>query len=56
MKRFIYLFCVCIKWTHLASKHQKNDVEAIKHNGKKWINEKDLEKALGYKNLASSKS
>ena len=34
----------------------KNDVEAIKHNGKKWRNEKDLEKALRYKNLASNKT
>ena len=31
----------------------KIDVEAIKHNGKKWINEKHLEKALGYKNLVN---
>ena len=35
---------------------EKNDVEPIKHNGKKWINEKDLEKALVYKNLVSSKT
>ena len=28
---------------------KKNDLEAIKHNGKKRINEKELEKALGYK-------
>ena len=31
----------------------KIDVEAIKHNGKKWINEKHLEKVLGYKNLVN---
>ena len=30
----------------------KNDVEAIKHNGKKWRGEK----ALSYKNLASNKT
>ena len=34
----------------------KNDVEAIKYKVKKWINEKDLEKALGCKNLAGDKS
>ena len=34
----------------------KNDVEAIKHNGKKWRGEKDLEKALRCKNLASNKT
>ena len=32
---------------------RKIDVEAIKHNGKKWVNEKRLEIALGYKNLAN---
>ena len=31
----------------------KIDVEAIKHNGKKWINEKHLEIAIGYKNLVN---
>ena len=29
----------------------KIGVEIIKHNGKKWINEKHLEIALVYKNL-----
>ena len=48
--------CVCIKRTHLASKHGGNDIEAIKYNVKKWINEKDLKKALGYKHLAGSKT
>ena len=33
-----------------------NDVEAIKYDCKKWINEKHLETALGYKNLASNKT
>ena len=32
------------------------NIEAIKHNGKKWINEKTWKKALGYKNLAGSKT
>ena len=31
-------------------------VEVIKYNDKKWINEKHLEAALGYKNLVSSKT
>ena len=30
--------------------------EVTKHNGKKWINEKNLETALGCKNLAGSKT
>ena len=33
-----------------------NDVEAIKYDGKKWTNEKHLETALGYKNLAFNKT
>ena len=33
-------------YTHIVCRHGKNDVEAIKHNGKKWINEKHLEKLL----------
>ena len=31
----------------------KIGVEEIKHNGKKWINERHLEIALGYKNLVN---
>ena len=34
----------------------KSDVEAIKHKSKIWMNEKDLEKALDCKNLASNKA
>ena len=34
----------------------KIDGEAINHNDKKWINEKYLEKAVGYKNLACNKT
>ena len=34
----------------------KIGVELIKYNGKKWINEKNLETAPGYKNLVSSKT
>ena len=32
------------------------DVEAINHDGKKWINDKHLEQTVGYKNLASNKN
>ena len=32
----------------------KIGAEVIKHNGKKWINEKDLEIGLGYKNLVNN--
>ena len=35
---------------------KKNGVEAIKHNDKRWINEKHLKTALGYKNLVSNKA
>ena len=31
-------------------------VEVIKHNNKKWINEKNLEKVLGYKNLVKKRN
>ena len=34
----------------------KTDAEAIKHNDKKWINEKHLEKAPAYKNLVGNKT
>ena len=34
----------------------KISVEVIKYNDKKWINEKHLETALGYKNLVSNKT
>ena len=35
---------------------KKNGVEAIKYNDKRWINEKHLKTALGYKNLVSNKA
>ena len=35
---------------------KKNGVEAIKYNDKRWINEKHLKTALGYKNLVSIKA
>ena len=43
-------------YTFSINTWSKNDVEAIKYNGKKWINGKDLEKALGCKNLAGNKT
>ena len=52
-------FCVCMyKMNTFSIKTwTKNDVEAIKHNDKKkWMNEKALEKNLGYKNLAGDKT
>ena len=48
--------CVCIiMHTFSINTWSKIDVEAIKHNGEKWINEKHLENAVGYKNLARNK-
>ena len=43
-------------YTFSINTWSKNDVEAIKYKGKKWINEKDLQKALGCKNLAGTKT
>ena len=51
--------CVCMyKMLTYSIKTWKNivGVEVIKYNGKKWINEKSLEKALGCKNLAGKKA
>ena len=44
------------KTNTFSIKHGGNDIEAIKYNGKKWINEKDLKKALGYKHFAGIKN
>ena len=55
-QKYIYIFLLCIKCIHIVSGcGKKNNVETIKYNGKKWINEKHLEKTLGYRNLASNK-
>ena len=43
-------------YTFSVNKWSKIDVEAIKYDGEKWINEKHLEKAVGYKNLAGNKT
>ena len=51
-----FLLCIYKMNTFSINTLTKNDVEAKKHNCKKWINEKALEKALGYKNLAGNKT
>ena len=43
-------------YTFSINTWSKNDLEAIKYKGKKYINEKDLEKALRCKNLAGNKT
>ena len=43
-------------YTFSISTWRKNNVQAIKHKDKQWINEKKLEKALGCKNLAGNKT
>ena len=43
-------------YTFTINTWSKIDVETIKYKGKKWINEKDLEKALGCKHLAGNKT
>ena len=43
-------------YTFSINTQRKIDVEATKYNGEKWINEKHLEKAVGYKYLAGNKS
>ena len=42
--------------TYSIKTWRKIGVEVIKYNDKKWINEKNLETALGYKNLVSNKT
>ena len=51
-------FCVCLyKMKSFSIKTWSEiGVEVIKYNDEKWINEKHLEAALGYKNLVSSKT
>ena len=43
-------------YTFIIKTWSEIDVEAIKYNGKKWINEKHLKTAVGYKNLPSNKT
>ena len=35
---------------------KKDNIEVVNYNGKKWINEKDLKKALDCKNFAGNKT
>ena len=44
------------KYTLIVNKWKQNNIEAVNYNGKQWINEKHLEKALGCKNLAGNKT
>ena len=39
-------------YTFSVNTSKKNNIEAVKYNGKKWINEKDL----GFKSLAGNKT
>ena len=50
--------CVCIYkiLTFSVNTWSESGVEVIKHNNKKWINEKNLEKVLGYKNLVKKRN
>ena len=43
-------------YTFIIKTWSEIDVEAIKYNGEKWINEKHLKTAVGYKNLTSNKT
>ena len=54
-KKFVFFWCMYKMYTFSTNTWSKIDVETIKYNGKKWINEKDLEKPLGYKNLVDNK-
>ena len=42
--------------TYTIKTWRKIGVEAINYDNKKWINEKNLETALGYKNLVGNKT
>ena len=42
--------------TYSIKTWEKIGIEPIKYNDKKWINEKNLETALGYKNLVGNKT
>ena len=48
-KNFIF-FYIYKMYTFSVNTWGKNNIEAVKYNGKKWINEKHLETATGYKN------
>ena len=54
-RKIVFFLCMYKMYTFSINTWSKIGVEAIKYNGKKWINEKDLEKALGSKNLTGNK-
>ena len=43
-------------YTFSINTWSKIDVEAIKYNGEKWVNENYLEKAMSYKNLTGNRT
>ena len=43
-------------YTFSINKWNKIDVEAIKYNGEKWVNENYLEKVISYKNLTGNRT
>ena len=43
-------------YTFSINTWSKIDVEAIKYNGEKWVNENYLEKAISYKNLTGNRT
>ena len=55
-KKTNFFLCMYKKYKFSVNKWKQNNIEAVKYNGKKWINEKRLEKALGCKNLAGNKT
>ena len=54
----VFFLCVCMYKMKPFSIKTWNDngVEALKHDGKKWINEKHLGTVFVYKNLTSNKT
>ena len=55
-KNNVFLLCMYKMYTFIIKTWSEIDVEAIKYNGEKWINEKHLKTAVGYKNLTSNKT
>ena len=51
LKKNIFLFCVYKIVKITKETWEKNDVEVIAFNGKKWLNEKHIETRLEHSNL-----
>ena len=50
--KFLFCFCLCIKWFILAKTYDNNNIEVIVDGiGTLWLNEKHIEEKLGCKNL-----